>query len=109
MSYIKAKTLWCSPVVGAAAYTVYVLTAGTTFVQSKTDPAASVPAVTVPADPAATDKQLLPLTGGTIGEGTFDIYICAVDEAGNESDPLELAASVLDFTAPAAPSAGGFV
>lgn len=46
----------------------------------------------------------------TIGkpDGTYDVLITAVDSGGNESDPLDLAGAVLDFTPPAAPASGGF-
>ena len=39
-------------------------------------------------------------------EGTYDIYVTAVDQVGNESDPMVISAIIMDFTAPAAPTLG---
>lgn len=107
MTYIPPKRAWCTPVPTAAKYQLFLLTQGATFVQDPTATGYVEPLVTVDADPAATDKQQIPLPAG-IAEGVYDVYICAVDAAGNVSDPLELAASSIDLTAPAAPTAGGF-
>jgi len=39
-------------------------------------------------------------------EGTYDVYITALDAAGNESSPLEIQNAVFDFTPPESPSDG---
>ena len=41
-------------------------------------------------------------------KGVYDVYVTAVDEAGNESDALSIPDTVLDFQPPAAPTSGGF-
>lgn len=46
--------------------------------------------------------------GLVIPEGTYDVFVTAVDGAGNESSPLEFADAVLDFSPPSAPASGGW-
>lgn len=39
-------------------------------------------------------------------DGTYDIYVTALDERGNESSPLEIQDAVFDFAPPEAPTEG---
>lgn len=105
MAKIAKKVIWWASVPGAVNYVVRIIPDGNHFTYGPPAPGAQV---SVPALEPPEPEQELNLSGLTLSEGVYDIYITAQDAAGNESDPLELADAVLDFTPPAAPSAGGF-
>jgi len=39
-------------------------------------------------------------------DGVYDVFVTAIDERGNESDPLEIPDANFDFSAPDAPTDG---
>lgn len=104
MAKIASKVLWWSTVEDASKYRIRFTPDGP-----------------VPADVYALNYDEL-IDGGTAEqevdistlstmpatEGVYDIYVTAVDEAGNESDALAIEDAVLDFRPPAAPTLGGF-
>lgn len=55
----------------------------------------------------STGRVVVPLANkfaGVVNSGTYDVFVTAVDAAGNESDPALLDNVALDFTAPDAPT-----
>lgn len=100
MAKIASKVLFWASVSDADSYNVRVLPDGDPF-SYDAPPTLSVAHVGTPEHEAD-------LAGTVLPEGVYDIFITAQDLAGNESDPLEFQDAVLDFTPPAAPSAGGF-
>ena len=104
MAKLAKKVIWWTDVVDAAKYAIRIVTAGTAF-DYATAPIAE------PAEGAVgTDQEFdLSTVAAQLPKGSYDIYVTALDVAGNESDPFTLAAAAaLNFTAPAAPTAGGF-
>jgi hypothetical protein len=101
MAKIIKRKIWWNPVEGedVVNYKVYTALQGTDFTYD-------LPAIQV----EATITEVL--APEDFPEGTFDIdtnynvWITAVDDVGNESDPLELNAP-FDFVAPSSPSGGG--
>ena len=100
MAKIVSKVMWWSSVDGADKYYVRVLPLNSTFNYDSVP--TSVVAKTTVAEVELDLKTL------SLAEGNYDIYVTAVDEVGNESDPLEYASTILDFTPPSKPSSGGF-
>ena len=101
MAKIASKVVWWSSVSDAAAYNVRIIPDGTDFSYDFA-PDAAQPAI------IGQPEQELDLAGLQLAEGVYTVYVTAEDLAGNESDPLVLAASALDFTPPSAPTSGGF-
>lgn len=64
-----------------------------------------VPAITY--TDTDTGRVVVPLANkfsGVVNSGTYDVFVTALDAAGNESDPALLDNVELDFTAPDAPT-----
>ena len=101
MAKVASKKMWWDTVADAASYPIRFFPQGATF---SYDQAAALDPAQVTGQP----QQEVDLHGVQLAEGVYDVYITAKDAAGNESDPLELAGSVLDFTPPSAPTSGGF-
>ena len=100
MAKIASKVVWWESVADAASYGIRIIPDGETFSYDEV-------AIKVLATSEAVEEEL-DLAGVQLAEGVYDIYVTAIDSAGNESDPLEFADAVLDFTPPSAPSSGGF-
>ncbi len=62
----------------------------------------------LPTAPAATkiNVNIGSLANAPKASGTYEVFVTAVDAAGNESDPLVIRGAVFDFVAPTAPTAG---
>lgn len=104
MAKLAKKVIWWADVVDAAKYAIRALTAGATF-DYATAPVAEPIETTVGAE----QEFDLSTVAAALPKGEYDIYVTAIDAAGNESDPFTLAAAAaLNFTPPAAPAAGGF-
>ena len=104
MAKLAKKVIWWSDVVDAAKYAIRIFQAGVAF-----DYAATAVAEPVEATVGADQEFDLSTVADKLPKGSYDIYVTAVDSAGNESDPFTLAAAAaINFTAPAAPTAGGF-
>ena len=101
MAKIAKKVLFWGSVNDADKYNVRIIPEGTPFSYSET------PAIGAAHAPGQAEHEA-DLAGIAISEGIYDIYVTAVDIAGNESDPLEFQDAVLDFVPPAAPAFGGF-
>jgi hypothetical protein len=99
MAKIAKKVMWWAAVSDAASYNIRIIPDGNPF-----DYTAS--AIGVPS--SIKTEEEFDLAGTALAEGIYDIYVSAVDAAGNESDPLDYADIQLDFTPPSAPSSGGF-
>lgn len=110
MSIIASKILFWAVVSDASTYRIRVTdqnAVANDFSDLGTFPFDEVTAV----DPNANTEQefdIAEMISTVISDGTYDIFISAVDEAGNESDPLFLEDNVLDFQPPLAPTSGGF-
>ena len=100
MAKIASKVLFWASVSDAAQYNVRIIPDQTDFSYDH------VPDIEV--SHVGGLEHEADLAGTTLTEGIYDIYVTAQDAAGNESDPLEFQDAALDFTPPAAPSAGGF-
>jgi hypothetical protein len=100
MSKVVSKVLWWSAVNDAAEYRVRIARAGTEFTYE-------LAPLAVVAHAAGQAEFELDLGKQNIAEGTYGVFITAVDAAGNESDPFALAGLNLDFNPPAAPANGG--
>lgn len=101
MAKIISKVAWWGAVPDADRYYVRLFLPNAEF-NYEYAPAVEVPHVDGQ-DEFEVDLSLLDVT-----EATYDVVVTAVDAAGNESDPLVLAAgAILDFVAPSAPSTGG--
>lgn len=101
MAKIAEKILWWKSVNDAYEYNIRIVPDNEPFNYDRQ------PAFTVQHDPVLAEHEQ-DLAGTTLDEGVYDIYLTAVDPAGNESDPLPFADAVLDFTPPSAPASGGF-
>jgi hypothetical protein len=105
MSRVRTRRLFWSPspstdVVG---YAVYAAPAGDTTFIPKVDAGTVAPLFAN----VATSEAVL--SGGAIPEGTWQFAVCAIDDAGNYSDPYQAATWVnvpLDLTAPQPPPSG---
>lgn len=99
MAKIAKKEIYWLPVEGAdvMGYRVYAVAQGTPFSYALPFIGSVDASVVAPDDfPAGTfDADI-----------TYDIFITAVDDVGNESDPLALSAP-FDFVAPNPPTDGG--
>ena len=106
MARIASKVLWWSAVPDATHYSVRLIPS----TEDGVDPFdyAVEPQLTVPQPMPPSPEIEADLANIALEEGTYDIYVTARDPAGNESDPLAFADSVLDFVPPAAPAQGGF-
>jgi hypothetical protein len=60
------------------------------------------PKISIPVVPGQTTYGVIIPDQLPLGEGTYQVGVCAVDAAGNESD-IVVIASPFDFTAPSAP------
>lgn len=101
MAKIASKILFWASVTDAVKYNVRIIPDATPFSYDHASDI-SVSHVSTLAEHEAD------LSGTTLAEGIYDIYITAEDLAGNESDPLGFQDAALDFTPPPAPSVGGF-
>lgn len=101
MAKIANKVLWWESVNDAFKYNIRIVPDDEPFDYERG------PALTVQHDPVLAEHEQS-LAGTELVEGIYDIYVTAVDAAGNESDPLPFADAVLDFTPPSAPASGGF-
>lgn len=101
MAKIADKIIWWSSVVDAKKYNIRIIEDGTPF-------SYDVPPVMDVAHNDTLPEHEMNLAGMALAEGVYDIYVTAEDAGENESDPLEFADAVLDFTPPSAPSSGGF-
>lgn len=107
MAIIASKVLWWSNVQGASTYRVRIVPDG--LVAEDYSNIAEFNYDIIPqSNSAEIEVDLRDLSSVPIKEGTYDLFITAVDEAGNESDPLVIADALLDFQPPAAPVSGGF-
>ncbi len=107
MAIIASKVLWWESVQDASSYTIRIVPDGQ--VAGDNSNLADFNGDSVPATPGAeVEVDIRELSSVPIVEGTYDLFISAVDEAGNESDPLVIGDAVLDFQPPAAPASGGF-
>lgn len=103
MAKIASKIIWWANVSDADEFAIRVIADGVDFGYDH------VPNIVVDnTNNLALEEIEADLGGLSLEEGIYDIYITAVDIAGNESDPFMLADAVLDFTPPSAPSVGGF-
>lgn len=101
MAKIADKKIWWASVRDAVSYNVRLIPDGTAFSYEHE------PDTGLDHTPDQPEHEVN-LAGVKLAEGVYDIFITSVDRGGNESDPLALEDAVLDFTPPAAPSAGGF-
>lgn len=101
MALVAKKIMWWQSVQDAVSYNVRVVPNGTAF-------SYGAKAQMSVAHDAGKAEHEADLAGVELAEGTYDIFITAVDGGGNESDPFGLEDAVLDFTPPKAPAAGGF-
>lgn len=106
MSRVRTRRLyWApSPSTDVESYSVYAAPAGDTGFLAAVDAGTVAPLY---ADVAGTEVVL---SGGVIPEGDWQFAVCAVDDAGNYSDPYQAAAWAnvpLDLTAPLPPTSGG--
>jgi hypothetical protein len=106
MAKIATRILFFTPSISAdiIGHHVRILEDGTEFTYD-------APFSLVPDDsPMVGDNieiDLASLSVAPTEEGVYDIYVTAVDGAGNESSPLEIVDKVIDFNPPAAPADGG--
>lgn len=100
MKIVQRRIWWSAvPTEDLAVYHVYYAAAGTEF-------SYALPFVSVPKTQAfAFAPQDFP-AGAFPDEADYSIWVSAVDEVGNESDPLALSGR-FDFIPPAAPATGG--
>jgi predicted phage tail protein len=104
MSKLAKKVIWWADVADAVKYAIRAVAAGVAF-----DYATAPVAEPVEGNVGAEQEFDLSTVAAALPKGEYDIYVTALDSAGNESDPFTLAAAAaLNFTAPAAPAAGGF-
>lgn len=97
MSKIVSKKLWFdeADMTGVVSFYVY-------YARSPEVITYETPHVTIPALPGQTAYEVdLPVMV-PVGEGSYNLGVAAVDEAGNISD-IDVMASFFDFTAPTAP------
>lgn len=105
MSFIKSRVLKFVPSISTdvVAHRIRIVLDGTAF-------AASLPFVDVAYTSVTPRVQiaidLATLANAPKANGTYDVYVTAIDAAGNESDPMAIANTVFDFTPPMAPTAG---
>lgn len=110
MARLRSHRLSWIAVLDAASYLVYVLPSESSNSVDQTvetgefyeHPSAEVPATIGEDGRVSVDLATLSVTPEV--EGIYDIYVTAVDEAGNESDPALLDDAALDFTPPEAPT-----
>lgn len=111
MAIIASKVLWWKAVEGADQYRVRIVQDGEVTEDNSNlgDYGYDVvDASAVNPDSNEVEIDLGTLKNVVVTEGTYDVFITAADEAGNESDPLVIADAYLDFQPPAAPTNGGF-
>ena len=106
MANIASKVLWWEAVQDADSYKVRIVPDGQ--VASDNSNLYDFAGDNVDATPGEVEVDLRDLSTVPVSEGTYDLFITALDEAGNESDPLVIADAILDFKPPAAPARGGF-
>jgi hypothetical protein len=107
MAIIASKILWWEAVADASSYKVRIVPDGQ--VAADNSNLADFNGDTVPAGTGPeVEVDIRSLSSVPIVEGTYDLFISALDEAGNESDPLVIGDAILDFQPPAAPRNGGF-
>ena len=105
MSRVRQRRLFWSPSPSAdlAGYAVYAAPAGDAAFVAQVD-AGNV----VPLFPSVAAAEVI-LSSGAVPEGNWQFAVCAVDTAGNYSDPYQSASWVnvpLDLTAPQPPTLG---
>lgn len=112
MAIIASKVLWWNAVEGADQYRVRIVQAGEVREDNSNlgdfGYTAFNGAGAANPDSNEVEIDLANLKNVDVTEGTYDVFITAADEAGNESDPLVIADAYLDFQPPAAPTNGGF-
>lgn len=110
MAFLKSQTLRFKPSASAdyVEHRVRIAKDGVAFNYNL--PFASLQKAQVP---AGTDGKittdLSKLANVPKEEGTYDVWVTAVDAKGNESDPLVIENAVFDFNPPAAPTEGEIV
>lgn len=107
MANIASKILWWESVQDAAEYIVRIVPDGQVANDNSNLYGFDGDTVAASTGPEV-EIDIRELSSVPIIEGTYDLFITAVDEAGNESDPLVIADAILDFQPPAAPARGGF-
>lgn len=101
MAKLGDKLIRFNPVADAQDYYVRLMPQGTPFDY------AHPPGVTEHEiqNIAGADKVVMNLAdAGELAEGTYSIFVTAVDGSGNESDPLVQNGVIMDFTPPAVPT-----
>ncbi len=101
MAKIAKRVIWWASVSDAVKYHIRIIPDTNGFDYN------FAPNLTIAHDGSLGEHEA-DLAGLALAEGVYDIFITAEDAGENESDPLELADAVLDFTPPSAPSDGGF-
>lgn len=112
MAKLNTKTLHFNPSesIDTTEYRIRIAAFGTAFsydLAFSSVPApkaiAGSPAI---ATPAKIDVDIGSLSVAPRTSGSFEVFVTAVDAAGNESDALVISGAKFDFVAPAAPTAG---
>lgn len=101
MAKLASRILRFDPSASAdvVAHRVRIVPDGTTFDYS-------FPFTELPIEPGQQEADIASMAVAPASEGTYDTFVTAVDDAGNESDPLEIPDTVFDFSPPDAPTAG---
>lgn len=107
MAIIASKILWWARVDNASTYRVRIVNANAVADDLSNLVDFPYHVQTQKAD-LEIEVDVRTLSVAPVNEGIYDVFISAVDEAGNESDPLHIADALLDFQPPAAPKSGGF-
>ena len=118
MSYVMKTDLWWNAVPGhetaeIAGYKMYMVPSNKPMVR-EADGSVKDASVFDLGKPAvdATNKcmvNLASLPGMMTNDGNYNLGICSVDDAGNESSFLVISDTPLDFAAPDAPTDGGIL
>ena len=109
MAIIASKVLWWAMVSDASTYRVRITADGAVTPDGANLKDFPYDVITPSGDSLAEiEFDIANVSSVVISEGIYDVFISAVDEAGNESDPLLIADALLDFQPPAAPSNGGW-
>lgn len=108
MAIIASKVLWWNRVDEASTYRIRIAPDNAVLDDTSNLSDFNYDVVDQPDTEVEVEVDVRELSVVPIVEGTYDLFITAVDEAGNESDPLLIADALLDFQPPAAPTSGGF-
>ena len=109
MALLKSKTLRFIPSVDAnvVEHRIRIIADGTPF--SYDEGYDSVPVQGTALVNGKIELDIGELATKPDAEGTYDVYVTAVENSGNESDPLIIENAAFDFSPPAAPTAGEIV